>query len=55
MSCSQSFAGGGSQEPIWWPVGGKANQGQGLGMGGTGGGVWLEEQLLAGGEGGSTE
>lgn len=33
MSCSQPFAGGGSQEPIWWPVGGKASQGQGLGMG----------------------
>lgn len=31
---------------------GEASQGQGLGMGGTGGGVWLGEQLLGGGEGG---
>lgn len=27
--------------------GGQASQGQGLGVGGAEGGVWLEEQLLA--------
>lgn len=37
-------------------MGGKASQGQGLGMeGGAEGGVWLEEQLLGGGEGVGTE
>lgn len=49
MSCREP---GESQEPIWWPMcRGEASQGQGLGVGGAGGGICLGEQLLGRGEG----
>lgn len=51
MSCRQSFAGGGSQEPIWWPVGGKAIQGQGLGKGGAGRRCGQKSSCWVGGRG----